>query len=113
MIFGTVIFTDESRVTLDGPDGWSKGWIFRDREPPSRLRRQQGGGGIMIWAGIVNDQVIGPYKLLMIVSSLTVQITVNFLIKLSSNGTSPRTANLRKLHPDARQCTLSRVKVYY
>lgn len=60
--FSTVIFTDESRVTLDGPDGWCKGWVFQEREPPSRMRRQQGGGGIMIWAGIVNDKVIGPFK---------------------------------------------------
>ena len=30
--------------------------------PPEILRRQQGGGGIMIWAGIVNDRIIGPFK---------------------------------------------------
>ena len=60
--FSKVIFTDESRVTLDGPDGWSKGWVLCDKEAPPRLRRQQGGGGIMIWAGIVDDKVIGPFK---------------------------------------------------
>ena len=32
--FSKVIFTDESRVTLDGPDGWSKGWVLQDREAP-------------------------------------------------------------------------------
>ena len=26
--FSKVIFTDESRVTLDGPDGWPKGWVL-------------------------------------------------------------------------------------
>ena len=60
--FSKVIFTDESRVTLDGPDGWAKGWILHDQTAPTRLRRQQGGGGIMIWAGIVDSEIIGPFK---------------------------------------------------
>ena len=60
--FSKVIFTDESRVTLDGPYGWSKGWVLCDKEAPPRLRKQHGGGGIMMWAGIVNDKVIGPFK---------------------------------------------------
>ena len=33
--FSKVVFTDESRVTLDAPDGWSKGWVLQDREAPS------------------------------------------------------------------------------
>ena len=60
--FSKVVFTDESRVTLDGPDGWSKGWVLQDREAPVSKRRQQGGGSIMIWAGIYGDKLIGPYK---------------------------------------------------
>ena len=36
---------------LDGPDGWSKGWVLQDREAPVIKRRQQG-RGIMMWAGI-------------------------------------------------------------
>ena len=27
-----------------------------------RLRRQQGGGGVMFWAGIIGDVLIGPVK---------------------------------------------------
>ena len=40
-----VLFTDESRATLDDPDGWSRGWVIRGDQCPTRIRRQQGGGG--------------------------------------------------------------------
>ena len=53
--FSTVIFTDECRATLDGPDGWRKGWVIEGREAPWVVRRQQGGGGVMFWAGIAKD----------------------------------------------------------
>jgi transposase len=57
-----VLFTDESRATLDGPDGWAKGWVFHGDDCPTRMRRQQGGGGVMFWAGIIGDDVIGPFR---------------------------------------------------
>ena len=60
--FETVIFTDECRATLDGPDGWSRGWVRTGVPVPIRMRRQQGGGGVMIWAGIVNNTLIGPFR---------------------------------------------------
>ena len=62
LAFENVIFTDESRVTLDEPDGWRRGWVLDGERPPEILRRQQGGGGIMIWAGIVNYRITGPFK---------------------------------------------------
>ena len=57
-----VLFTDESRATLDGPDGWAKGWVIKGYPAPVRLRRQQGGGGVMIWAGIIGDELVGPVR---------------------------------------------------
>lgn len=57
-----ILFTDEARATLDGPDGWAKGWIFNGDKCPLRLRRQQGGGGVMIWAGIIGDELVGPAR---------------------------------------------------
>ena len=60
--FQNVLFTDESRATLDGPDGWSSGWILHGRQPGVRIRRQQCWGGVMFWAGINEDTIIGPFK---------------------------------------------------
>lgn len=60
--FEHVIFTDECRATLDGPDGWSRGWLREGVPLPTRVRRQQGGGGVMFWAGIVGERLVGPFK---------------------------------------------------
>ncbi|EER13585.1 Transposable element Tc3 transposase, putative [Perkinsus marinus ATCC 50983] len=59
--FSKVLWTDESRATLDGPDGWARGWIM-DGTCPSRSKRQQGGSGVMIWAGIIEGKVFGPVR---------------------------------------------------
>ena len=60
--FQTVLFTDECHATLDGPDGWSSGWLVDGHHVPTRLRRQQGGGGVMFWAGIMGSELVGPFK---------------------------------------------------
>ena len=54
-----VLLTDESRATLDGPDGWMSKWLLHGNTPQSRIRRQQGGRGVMIWAGIINNHIVG------------------------------------------------------
>ena len=59
--FANVIFTDECRATLDGPDGWRQGWVTDKHSVPVIMRRQQGGGGVMFWAAIVGDCFVGPY----------------------------------------------------
>lgn len=60
--FQTVLFTDECRATLDGPDGWSSGWLVDGHPVPTRLRHQQGGGGVMFWAGIMGRELVGPFR---------------------------------------------------
>ena len=60
--FENVLFTDESRATLDGSDGWMSGWLLNGTKPRSKIRRQQGGGGVMIWAEIINDQIVRPFR---------------------------------------------------
>ncbi|CAK9809220.1 Transposable element Tc3 transposase [Anthophora quadrimaculata] len=47
-----VIFSDEKKFNLDGPDGWN--YYFHDlrKEEQYLSRRQMGGGNVMVWAGI-------------------------------------------------------------
>ena len=42
------LFTDETRVTLDDPDGWPKGWVGIGAKLHNRFRRNQGAGGVML-----------------------------------------------------------------
>ncbi len=60
--FQTVLFTDECHATLDGPDRWSSGWLVDGHHVPTRLRRHQGGGGVMFWAGIMGRELVGPFR---------------------------------------------------
>lgn len=60
--FSKVLFTDESRITLDGPDGWARGWVCNQRDSRHFVKRQQGGGSIMIWAGIIGNELVGPFR---------------------------------------------------
>ena len=46
-----VDFTDESRATLDSPDGWAKEEMMKKKKDGHNWRKE--GGGIMIWAGII------------------------------------------------------------
>ena len=59
--FQSVLWTDESRATLDGPDGWCRGWLMKGANPRLRHKRQQGVRGVMIWAGIIGDKIVGPF----------------------------------------------------
>ncbi|KAA8584625.1 hypothetical protein FQN60_008410, partial [Etheostoma spectabile] len=53
--FSKVLWTDEMRVTLDGPDGWARGWISNGHRAPLRVRRQQGGAEVL-------DELVGPFR---------------------------------------------------
>ncbi|KAI3351297.1 hypothetical protein L3Q82_005846 [Scortum barcoo] len=43
-------------------NGWARGWISNGHRAPLRLRRQQGGGGVLVWAGIIKDELVGPFR---------------------------------------------------
>lgn len=46
----TVVFSDEKRFCLDGPDGFAHYWHDLRKEPRVFSKRQQGGKSIMLWA---------------------------------------------------------------
>ena len=83
--FENVLFTDESRATLDGPDGWMSGWLLNGTTPQGKIRRQQGGGGVMIWAGIINNQILGRFRVPDGVT-MCAKSYVDFLKKISFLG---------------------------
>jgi hypothetical protein len=45
-----VIFSDEKKFNLDGPDGWVGYWHDLRKEPELFSRRQNGGSSVMVWA---------------------------------------------------------------
>ncbi|KAG3109561.1 hypothetical protein PI125_g10832 [Phytophthora idaei] len=47
-----IIFSDEKKWNLDGPDGFQTYWRDLRRPPRQTKRRQAGGGSVMVWAGI-------------------------------------------------------------
>lgn len=49
-------FTDEKKWNLDGPDRYFSYWHDLRKEPIVQQRRQNGGGSVMIWAGISGDR---------------------------------------------------------
>ena len=59
--FHNVLWTDETRSTLDGSDGWTKGWLLKGASPRLRNKRQQEGRGVMIWAGIFGSDIVEPF----------------------------------------------------
>ena len=46
-----IIFSDEKRWTLDGPDGLACYWKAADRSPRWFAQRKLGVGGLMFWPG--------------------------------------------------------------
>lgn len=47
-----VVFSDEKKFNLDGPDGSSDCWQDKRKKKPTRESRNFGGGTVMVWAGI-------------------------------------------------------------
>ena len=85
MDFKNVVFTDECRATLDGTEAWSSGWVLNGRPVGSQIRRQKGGGGVMFWAGIKGNEIIGPFRVPQGVK-LIQRVTASFLRTSSFPG---------------------------
>ena len=53
----TVLLTDDSRRSPNDTDDLTKGWVFNDDNYTMRIRRQQSGLVIMIWGGMIGNQL--------------------------------------------------------
>lgn len=51
-----VIFSDEKKFNLDGPDGFHYYWHDLRKEESILSKRQMGGGSVMVWAAIGSKQ---------------------------------------------------------
>lgn len=47
--WSSVVFSDEKKFNLDGPDGWNYYWHDLRKEPKYHKKRIQGGGSVMVW----------------------------------------------------------------
>lgn len=56
-----VVFSDEKRFSLDGPDGWSS-WVPKGHFL-CRNRRQQGGGNVQVWGMLLPNGKVFVEKL--------------------------------------------------
>jgi transposase len=49
--WNNIVFSDEKKFNLDGPDGWQYYWHDLTTDEEFFSKRQSGGGSIMVWAG--------------------------------------------------------------
>ena len=78
--FQSVLFNDKCRATLDGPDGWRRGWNCKEGPRLERIRRHQVGGGVMFWATIIGNKMFGPFRVSDGVK-MTAKVYMDFLKK--------------------------------
>lgn len=67
MQWQNIIWMDEKKFNLDGPDGFQYYWHDLRKEPKYMSRRVHGGGGIMVWTGFSWN---GKTKLVIIEGSI-------------------------------------------
>ena len=58
----TVIFTYESRASLNDTDSLIKGWVFNGDNYAMGIRRQQSGSVVMIWGGMIENELTSLFR---------------------------------------------------
>jgi transposase len=84
-----IIFSDEKKFNLDGPDGIHYYWRDLRREQEYISKRQQGGGSVLVWGAFSSKGVINLAFLVGRQDSLKYQETLqNYLLPEAMNITS-------------------------
>lgn len=71
-----ILFSDEKRFCLDGPDAYSYYYHNLNMPELNQMKRQQGGGGVMIW-GVIS--AFGKCKFTFVEGSLNAEAYVKLL----------------------------------
>ena len=58
----TVLFTDESKASPNDTDDLTKGWVFNSDNYAIGIRRQQSGSVVMIWGGIIGNELTSLFR---------------------------------------------------
>ena len=57
-----VPFTDETRASPNDTYGLTKGWVFNDDNYTMEIRCQQSGLVIMIWGGMIGNELTSLFR---------------------------------------------------
>ena len=74
--FKSVVWSDEKKFNLDGPDGFAYYWHDLRKEKKYFSKRQMGGGSLMVWAAFGNN---GKTDLVFLEGSIDSQVYVEML----------------------------------
>ena len=80
----TVLFTDESKASPNNPDGLNEEWVFNGDNCAMGIRRQQSGSVVVIWGGIIANEVTAGFFPVPEELKLSTDMYCSFLKK--SNG---------------------------
>jgi len=90
LISQNVVFSEEKRFKFDGPDNWCS-W-FDPSDPPIRVKRQMGGGGIMVWGmtlpngEIYVEKLEGKVDSIKYISLLKYKVKPHLILKYPNNN---------------------------
>lgn len=108
-----IIFTDEKRFSLDGPDGNARYWRDKNKDPRTFSKRHSGGGSIMIWAGF---SIKGKTELAFIDEKMTslqyCNVLEEFLLPFAYHFHGTAENDWTLLHDGARVHTANLTKQY-
>ena len=62
--YQTVLFKDECRAALDGPDNWFRGWLLKNRSKPSRCETTIRWCYALGWDNCMANELVGQMSLL-------------------------------------------------